>query len=85
MTDTYRTPGREIDETEVETTRIRETEATKRKALELREASAEVRRKRFWEFMGYDGTLFIVGTCAVVMVGSVCAAALMYCHHLIWH
>ncbi len=44
-TDTYRTPGRAVDETEIEREKVRQAAETKRKAIEEREATRRARIK----------------------------------------
>jgi hypothetical protein len=66
-TDTYRTPGRTVDETENERTKIHEAAETKRKQISERE---ETRRKRIVEL----GPVPYIVACILGVVGIVFAA-----------
>lgn len=79
-TDTYRTPGRAVDETEVEVARIREAEETIRKRDELKHKERSARRDYFWQFVGYDGTMAMIGLSLLVIVGTLATIAIMYAH-----
>lgn len=72
MSDAYRTPGREIDETAVETAKIHEAAETQRKLIEEREKTRRNRtdeRRILWTDGGFQP---LVG----VIVFFVCGAGL---------
>ena len=77
---TYRDPGRAVDETEVETTRIRETEETKRRAFEMRMKMRDARSERLWRWLSYDGSVLMIGIIGVGVFGGIVAIAVMYAH-----
>jgi len=83
-TDGYRTPGRAVDETEVEVARIREAEETVRNRDALKAKAADDRRERFWTFISHDGSMFVMGATILLSLGILGTIVIMYAHWRIY-
>ena len=77
---TYREPGRAVDETEVETTRIREANARRFVSSEMRMKMRDARSERLWRWLSYDGAVLMIGIIGVGVFGGIVAIAVMYAH-----
>lgn len=78
----YREQGDRMDTAEIEIEKVREAAATKRKALELDASHREAVSKRFWEYIGYDGTMAgsFISLAIMLLTGGLCLYT--YCHHI---
>lgn len=74
MSDAYRTPGREVDETEIARAKLHEEAETKRKLIEEKEATKRARVKE----LGYaPHGFFAAAVVALALIGGIAGHAIV--------